>query len=517
LLQEEEQFARTLAQGLKLLSEVIVNMADEKVIPGDAVFKLYDTYGFPMDLTADIAREKGLSIDIDGFKRAMDKQKSQSKSASKFSGSQEVGLHLTEVTTFLGYGQLANTTQIEALYQDGALIERLDCREKGQILLAASPFYAESGGQVGDRGMIRTATGFFAVSDTQKSASAIIHHGQVMEGFIRSTDLAEALVDQDLRQATASNHSATHLLHAALQQVLGPHVEQKGSLVDSNRLRFDFTHPQAMSAEQIQAVETFVNNEIRANHVVNTQLMTPEAAIKAGAMALFGEKYGAEVRVLSMGDVSKELCGGTHVSQTGAIGLFKITQESGVAAGIRRIEAVSGAEALHWVSDLQSQLLAASTLIKAKPKQLLERLTQMTEQQKAQEKQLESVQSKMAALSLQQLLSHVEKINDVNVLVASVSDFDAKGLKSLAEQARDHLGSCIVLLISTNAEKVQLIAVASADISPRCHAGKLVTLAANVVGGKGGGKPDFAQAAGDNLKAVPNALAAAKAFIHEHL
>lgn len=517
LQQEEEQFARTLAQGLKLLSEVIATLGTTTIIPGDAVFKLYDTYGFPMDLTADIAREKGLTIDTDGFTHAMAKQKAQSKTASKFSDAADVGLNLAQNTPFLGYEQLTHTSAIEALYQNGVMVPRLAVEESGQIILTASPFYAESGGQVGDRGLIRTQTGVFVVSDTQKSAQAIIHHGHVLSGVIDAADLAEALVDQHLRQATALNHSATHLLHAALQHVLGQHVEQKGSLVDSARLRFDFTHSQAMSAEQIHAVESFVNHAIRANYTVTTELMTPDAAKLAGAMSLFGEKYGAEVRVLSMGAVSKELCGGTHVSHTGAIGIFKILQESGVAAGIRRIEALTGEPALQWIDDLQGQLLAASALVKAKPKQLLERLQQITEQQKQQEKQLEQLQGKMAAFACEQLVSQVERINDVNVLVAAVSDFDVKGLKSLAEQARDRLGTCMVLLINTQASKVQLIAVASADVAQRCHAGQLVTLAAHCVGGKGGGKPDFAQAAGDQAEQVPNALVAATTFIHEHL
>ncbi len=517
LLQEERQFAKTLALGLSLLTEVIGALGAVTVIPGDAVFKLYDTYGFPLDLTADIAREQELTIDEAGFEAAMAKQRSLSKAASKFNARTESSLSTYCSSTFIGYEQLALSTTICELYQEGELVQQLTHGQSGQVILVSSPFYGESGGQVGDQGVIQTPTGLFAVTDTQKVAQAIVHYGSVTRGYLTVAEQVDAFVDAKARQATACNHSATHLLHAALQQVLGSHVEQKGSLVDAKRLRFDFTHPSLVTAEQLQDIETLVNGFIRANYSVITQLMTPEDAIEAGATALFGEKYGAEVRVLSMGDVSKELCGGTHVNHTGNIGLFKITSESGVAAGIRRLEAVTGTCALQWVAALQAEILAASQAVKAKPKQLLDRLKQLLLNAKQQEVALAQAQTKIAQLLAEQLIANVKLMGAVNVLVEQVTDFDGAALKNLGEYLRDRLASCFIVLATVHEHKVQLIALASGDVAKCCQAGQLISQLTGMVGGKGGGRADFATGSGDQVQKITAALEAANSYITERL
>ncbi len=517
ILQEEQQFAKTLALGLTLLTEVIDTLGTATVIPGDAVFKLYDTYGFPMDLTADIAREQGLSIDESGFDVAMARQRRLSKEANKFNLSTEVRLSTQESSRFVGYDQTTLTTSIRELYQDGALVAQLHMGQSGQVILASSPFYGESGGQVGDIGVIQTPNGLFTVTDTQKVAEAIVHYGSLTHGSLTVGESVEAVVDAQTRMATACNHSATHLLHAALQQVLGPQVEQKGSLVDAKRLRFDFTHSAALSAAEVHQVESLVNAFIRANYPVITQLMTPSDAIQAGAMALFGEKYGAEVRVLSMGKVSKELCGGTHVAHTGNLGLFKITHESGVAAGVRRLEALTGTQALQWIDALQTEMLAASQLVKAKPQQLLERLTQLLVNAKQQELSLAQAQLKIAQLYGEQLVTQVKRIAEVNVLVAGVEDFEVAVLKKLAEHLRDRLTSCFIVLATVQQQQVQLIALASSEVAKCCHAGQLMAKITAIVGGKGGGRADFATGSGDQVQEMPEALAAARLFIEARL
>lgn len=511
ILQEEEQFARTLAQGLTLLNEAIAALAGAKIIAGETVFKLYDTYGFPVDLTADIAREQGLQIDEAGFEQAMAKQRSLSKSASKFNPA-ATGVTTLSRSEFVGYDQLSIDSAVVELYQDSQRVSSLSAGQNGSVVLTRSPFYGEAGGQVGDSGWLRTATCEFEVLDTQKAGQGIIHHGRLIRGQLQEQGMVSACVNADTRRATALNHSATHLLHKALQIVLGEHVEQKGSLVNSQRLRFDFTHAAALTPQQMQAVETIVNAQIRDNLCVQTDLMTPEDAMQAGAMALFGEKYGAVVRVLSMGDFSKELCGGTHVTRTGDIGLFKCVSEAGIAAGVRRIEALTGEAAWQWLLQLQDQWHSVAAKLKVTPKQVTDRLDQVLLQEKQQQKVVETLQQRWVALQAEQLLNQVEMIHGLKTLVVALPDVDAVLLKALGESLIDRLGASVVVLFGVVDDRVSLIGMSRASV---CHAGQLINVVASVVGGKGGGRAEFAQAAGSNVEAVPQALLAAKAYVSD--
>lgn len=509
MVQEEEQFARTLAQGLKLLEEAIASLAGAKTIPGDTVFKLYDTYGFPVDLTADIAREKGLSLDQAGFEQAMAKQRHLSKSASKFNQA-ATGLTTTCGSEFVGYDQLSIDTAIVELYQGSNRVTQLSEGQEGSVVLPRSPFYAESGGQVGDSGWLRTQTAEFEVLDTQKAGDGIVHHGRLLRGTLQEQDVVSACVNTDLRRATALNHSATHLLHKALQLVLGEHVEQKGSLVNSQRLRFDFTHGAAMTPEQIQAVETIVNQQIRDNLPVKTELMSPEAAMQAGAMALFGEKYGSTVRVLSMGDFSKELCGGTHATRTGDIGLFKCVSEAGISAGVRRIEAVSGEAAWQWLLQLQDQWHGVASKLKVTPKQVPDRLDQVLLNEKQQQKAFDKLQQQWVALQAESLLAQVDMVHGVKTLVVALPGIDASLLKALGESLTDRLAVSVVVLLGVNTDRVSVIGMSRVSV---CHAGQLVSAVAAVLGGKGGGRAEFAQASGSDVNAVTRAIHVAKAYL----
>jgi alanyl-tRNA synthetase len=504
LKQEEERFAETLEHGMGVLETAMAS--EDRMLDGETVFKLYDTYGFPLDLTADIARERNITVDFAGFENAMQMQRERARAASKFS----IGKGLAfdgKKTEFLGYHSLEQEAQIVALYKDGAQVNAISSGDEAVIVLDRTPFYAESGGQAGDIGAISNGQGSFNVEDTQKIQSEVFgHKGQLSAGTLSVGDTVNAQVDPEARLRAAYNHSATHLMHAALRTVLGSHVSQKGSLVNADRTRFDFAHPQPVSADEIRRIEDLVNAEIRRNNRVETRLMKHEDAIKAGAMALFGEKYGDEVRVVGMGDFSTELCGGTHVNRTGDIGLFKVVAESGVAAGIRRIEAVTGPGALAFAQEQESTLRNIADLVRAQPQEVAARLVQIQDQVKGLEKELARYKSKMAASQGDDLLSQAIDISGFKVLAASIEGADAKTLRELADKLRDKLKSCALVLGSAIDGKVALIAAVTPDVISTVKAGELVNFVAAQVGGKGGGKPDLAQAGGTEPEKLPAAL-----------
>ncbi|MHA7841221.1 MAG: alanine--tRNA ligase [Gammaproteobacteria bacterium] len=510
---EEEQFARTLNQGLKKFESLVKDLAG-KEIAGDDVFRLYDTYGFPADLTADIARERGLTIDEAGFHAAMAAQREQSQAASEFNQAYERPSDVKGKTEFTGYERLEHNASIRGLFnQAGKEQTELVEGELGTVILASSPFYAEGGGQVGDEGELRNKTSHFIVESTQKQGAIHHHCGKVTKGVLRVGDEVDAYVNKEHRRQTAYNHSATHLLHAALRHIVGEHVTQKGSLVTSDRLRFDFSHFEALTPEQIVALEHWVNHAIRANAVVETHLLTPEEAIEHGAMALFGEKYGELVRVLTMGDFSCEICGGTHVKRTGDIGVFKITTEFGIAAGIRRIEALTGDAALAWFHTNQEQLHDMSRALKCKPDQLPEKFHQLVAQQKILEKQVQQLQGQLAAARGSDLMEQVHTVDGVSVLVAHLPQYTAKALRDTVDQVKNKLGSGVVVLASTEADKIILIAGVTSDLLDRYHAGQLVNYLAQQVDGKGGGRADMAQAGGNKPTQLPAALASVEQWI----
>jgi len=504
LKQEEERFAETLEHGMGVLETAMAS--EDRMLDGETVFKLYDTYGFPLDLTADIARERNITVDFAGFENAMQMQRERARAASKFS----IGKGLAfdgKKTEFVGYHHLEQEAQVVALYKDGAQVNAIHSGDEAVIVLDRTPFYAESGGQAGDIGEISNGQGSFKVDDTQKIQSEVFgHKGQLSAGKLAVGDNVNAQINPDARQRAAYNHSATHLMHAALRTVLGSHVSQKGSLVNADRTRFDFAHPQPVSANEIRRIEDLVNAEIRRNNRVETRLMKHEDAIKAGAMALFGEKYGDEVRVVGMGDFSIELCGGTHVSRTGDIGMFKVIAESGVAAGIRRIEAVTGPGALAFAQEQETTLRNIADLVRAQPQEVAARLVQIQDQVKALEKELARYKSKMAASQGDDLLSQAIDINGIKVLAASIEGADAKALRELADKLRDKLKSCALVLGSAVDGKVALIAAVTPDVISKVKAGELVNFVAAQVGGKGGGKPDLAQAGGTEPDKLPGAL-----------
>jgi alanyl-tRNA synthetase len=507
---EEEQFARTLAQGMKLLEQAISQAEHlKKIIPGEAVFKLYDTYGFPVDLTADIARERGLQLDEAGFEREMERQREMSKAASKFGEAYAAQLTLAEHTEFKGYEHIQHEASVLGLFQQGQAVAQLNAGAQGAVVLNQTPFYAESGGQVGDKGLLIFDGGCFKVESTQKAGNGIAHYGVVESGLLSVGQKVHAEVDENLRQATALNHSATHLLHAALQRVLGKHVEQKGSLVAPERLRFDFTHTQPVAFDELQTVERMVNEKIRENHAVTTELMAPEAAVKAGAMALFGEKYGDVVRVLTMGEFSKELCGGTHVKRTGDIGLFKIIEETSIAAGVRRIEAVTGAAAVQYIQETEKMLREAAAPFKANRQNLLEKLQQSLATQKQLEKQIEQQQASMAQQEAKSLLANIA---ENQLLIHELKDRDAKQLRLIAEALKPHFTSGAFMLASICDGRANLVACVSSALSKKLKAGDWVNAAAKIVGGKGGGRPDFAQAGGAEIEKLSDALQEARKF-----
>ncbi len=515
---EEERFAETIEQGMRILDEAIDGL-DDKVIPGSVVFKLYDTYGFPTDLTADIARERALEIDQAGFDEAMEGQRARARAASNFGVEQSAEFDIEGETDFTGYERLQDSATVIALFRDGESADQLDSGETGIVVLDRTPFYAESGGQAGDAGWLRVSgDAAFEVRDTQKQAGTVFAHiGEVKSGGLHVGDSINAEVDTQRRAETALNHSATHLLHAALRKVLGDHVTQKGSLVEAERLRFDFSHYQPVTREELVEIERLVNEQIRMNHMVETRIMALEDAKNAGAMALFGEKYDDQVRVLRMGDFSTELCGGTHVKALGDIGLFKITVETGIASGVRRIEAVTGAGALAMVEADEARLLRIGGLIHAGKDELEEKLGKLLERNKKLEKELEQIKAKLASAAGSDLASQAVEVNGAKVLAARLDGADPKSLRDTLDQLKNKLGSAVVLLAAVNGDKVNLIAGVTKDLTDRCRAGDLVKLAAEQVGGKGGGRPDMAQAGGSDPAGVPKALELATAWVGEKL
>jgi len=498
LIKEEEQFAKTLEQGLKLLEGELTQLKGS-IIPGEIVFKLYDTYGFPVDLTADIARERDLSIDEAGFEKEMAAQRQRAREAGKFAVDYNSIVKVEDETEFSGYDATEGQGQIIAIYKDGTLVDEVTEGDEALIVLNQTPFYAESGGQIGDTGIFKNETGIFEVQDTKKSGNAFVHQGIVTMGNLKVTQNVEATVKAELRAATARNHSATHLLHAALRQILGSHVQQKGSLVASDILRFDFANDQPVTFEQLQQIERLVNAEVIANTAVTTELLDIETAKTKGAMMLFGEKYGSEVRVLSMGSVieeknfSVELCGGIHVKRTGDIGLFKITSESGVAAGIRRIEAVTGTKALELVQKADSDIHQINSLLKAQKDQTVERVQTAVENVSALQKQIEQLNQKLANFQAAELLSQVQTVAGRSTLITTVQGMDAKSLRNLHDSTKSKLDHAVIVLAGVDGDKVSLIASVAKDFTSSFKAGDIIKHLATELGGKGGGKPDLAQ------------------------
>lgn len=514
---EEEQFAKTLEQGLRILEQDLAQLQG-KVVPGDVVFKLYDTYGFPMDLTADIARERELTIDEAGFEREMEAQRERARSASAFGMDYNSLVKVDTATDFLGYDTTEGQGKIVALYKDGQSVDQLGEGEEGVVVLDRTPFYAESGGQVGDSGYLQAAAARFDVRDTTKTGGAFLHHGVVASGALVIGSPVEAKVDAEVQHATSLNHSATHLLHEALRQVLGDHVQQKGSLVDSQRLRFDFSHFEAVTPAQIKALEDIVNREVRRNTPIETELTDIETAKAKGAMALFGEKYGDTVRVLSMGgDFSVELCGGIHAKRTGDISLFKIISEGGVASGVRRIEAVTGAAALAYLNAAEERVKEAAQLVKGNRDNLIDKLSAVLERNRQLEKQLEQLQAKAASAAGDDLSNAAVEVKGAKVLAARLDGQDGKALLALVDQLKNKLGHAVILLGSEHEGKVVLVAGVTKDLSSQLKAGDLMKQAAAAVGGKGGGRPDMAQGGGVDVAALDKALALAVPFAEQGL
>ncbi|ULQ45444.1 alanine--tRNA ligase [Flagellatimonas centrodinii] len=505
---EEDAFATTLDKGMKLLDEAIAGLASG-VIPGAVVFKLYDTYGFPVDLTADIARERALTLDLDGYEREMAAQRERARAASSFKAGASLRYE-GDATCFVGYESLRADATVVALFRDGEPVPSLQAGEQGIVVLDRTPFYAESGGQVGDAGRIGT----FVVDDTQKIKGSVFgHSGRLAEGGLAVGDAVTAEVTDSLRRATMRNHSATHLLHRALRDVLGEHVAQKGSLVDAQRTRFDFSHPSAVTVEEIIEIENRVNRAVLANVEVGARVMGYDDAIASGAMALFGEKYGDEVRVLQMGDFSTELCGGTHVGRTGDIGLFKIVSESGVASGIRRVEAITGENALAHLRGLDDTLRAAADRLRSGREDLIEKIEAQLERAKALEKELAALKGKLAGAASGDLVSQARMVGDVRVIAARVDGVAGNDLRDLQDQLKNKLGSGVVVLGAADGDKVSLIAGVTQDLTRRIKAGDLIKHVATQVGGKGGGRPDMAQAGGTDVAALPAALESVYAYV----
>ncbi|HYQ51531.1 MAG TPA: alanine--tRNA ligase [Pseudomonas sp.] len=514
---EEEQFAKTLEQGLRILEQDLAQLKGN-VVPGDVVFKLYDTYGFPMDLTADIARERELTIDEAGFEREMDAQRERARSASAFGMDYNSLVKVDTATDFVGYSATEGQGKVIALYKDGQAVDQLGEGEQGVVVLDRTPFYAESGGQVGDCGYLQSGAVRFDVQDTTKTGGAFLHHGVVSSGALVIGSPVEAKVDAEVQHATSLNHSATHLLHEALRQVLGEHVQQKGSLVDSQRLRFDFSHFEAVTPAQIKALEDIVNREVRKNTPVQTEVTDIETAKRKGAMALFGEKYGDTVRVLSMGgDFSVELCGGIHAKRTGDISLFKIISEGGVASGVRRIEAVTGAAALAYLNAAEEQVKEAAQLVKGNRDNLIDKLLAVLERNRQLEKQLEQLQAKAASAAGDDLSNAAVEVKGAKVLAARLDGQDGKALLALVDQLKNKLGHAVILLGSEHEGKVVLVAGVTKDLSSQLKAGDLMKQAAAAVGGKGGGRPDMAQGGGVDVAALDQALALAVPFAEQGL
>ena len=521
LLAEEKQFARTLDNGMVILEKAIGDLAGS-TIPGATVFKLYDTYGFPVDLTADIARERGLTLNMDEFDAEMAKQKTQARSASQFESTEALDIRLENGTRFTGYDALNGQASVVALYRDGKAVDALNEGEKGIVLIDATPFYGESGGQVGDCGTLTAGGASFNVRDTQKQGDQFLHIGNVDTGSLSVGDAVGCRVDNSQRQPTVLNHSATHLMHAALRQVLGSHVMQKGSLVNPKYLRFDFSHNKPVTEDELREIEIIVNRQIQDNVEVTKEVMAMDAAKQKGAMALFGEKYGSEVRVVTMGrgtpgdesaDFSIELCGGTHVNRTGDIGLFKILAETGIAAGVRRIEAVTGQTAVTLVQEQEARLRQVAGTVKSGMDKVVDRVEQLTSTNRQLEKELAQLKAKLASSAGTDLASQAEEINGIKVLAAIVEGVDSKALRDTTDQLKNKLGSAIVVLGTAADGKVSLVAGVTKDLTGRVKAGEIVNEAAKIVGGKGGGRPDMAMAGGNTPESLPEAISQVKQYL----
>jgi alanyl-tRNA synthetase len=511
---EEERFAETLEHGMALLEAALASPS--KRLDGETAFRLYDTFGFPLDLTADICRERGFTLDQAGFDAAMARQRSQARAASKFvmKGALE---YAGVATVFHGYDTLVHEGTVVALYKDGSAVNELTAGEAGVVVLDHTPFYAESGGQVGDRGLLESAHGVFEVEDTQKiQADVFGHQGVLKLGHLTVGNTVQAKVDMAARAATMRNHSATHLMHKALREVLGPHVQQKGSLVNPERTRFDFAHHAPMTDDEIRRVERIVNREILANAETRARLMAFDEAVKSGAMALFGEKYGDTVRVLDIGS-SRELCGGTHVARSGDIGFFKIVSEGGVAAGIRRVEAVTGEHALEVVQRQERELAEVAAAVRAQPQEIALRVGQLLDNVKALEKELARLKAKMASSQGDDLAARAADVKGVKVLAAAIEGADAKALRDTLDKLKDRLKSCVVVLGAAADGKAALIAGVSADLTGKVKAGELVNFVAGQVGGKGGGRPDMAQAGGTQPEHLAKALASVRGWVEQKL
>jgi alanyl-tRNA synthetase len=511
---EEERFGETLENGMKILEAQLAK--DPQSLDGATAFTLYDTYGFPLDLTADICRERNVTLDEAGFAAAMEQQKKTARAAGKFKMAANVE-YAGEKNKFVGYESLVHNSHVVALYADGVKVEELKAGQDGIVVLDTTPFYAESGGQVGDKGMIKASNGVFEVEDTLKiQADVFGHHGVLQSGSLKVGDTVDAQVDEAKRARTIRNHSATHLMHKALREVLGGHVQQKGSLVDPDKTRFDFAHNAPLTPEEIAKVEQIVNAEILQNHPTQAQHMSMDDAIKHGAMALFGEKYGDTVRVLDIGS-SKELCGGVHVTRTGDIGLFKIVSEGGVAAGIRRVEAVTGEGALAWVQATNRKLQEAASALKTGPDELPSRIAQVQDQVKALEKEVNALKSKLAAGQGDELAGQAVEVKGVKVLAATMEGADVNALRETMDKLKDKLGTAAIVLASVLEGKVSLIAGVTKDATGKVKAGELVNFVAQQVGGKGGGRPDMAQAGGTDAAALPQALAGVAGWVGERV
>ncbi len=513
ILKEEKRFAETLDQGMKILGDAISDLKGD-TIPGDVVFKLYDTYGFPLDLTADIAREHELKIDEAGYESAMEQQRETARAAGKFDTDYTDKLDVTGETHFSGYDKTKDNVEVESIFINGKKANELSADQDGQVVLKSTPFYAESGGPVGDTGQLVSGTNIFEVKDTQKQGKVFIHNGTMKSGSLKAGDTFTAQVTEDRRQAIVLNHSATHLMHKALREVLGEHVEQKGSLVTADHLRFDFAHGEPMTKEEISKVENIVNNEIRLNAEAKSTITTMDEAVKQGAMALFGEKYGDEVRVVNIG-YSTELCGGVHVKRAGDIGVFKLTSESGVAAGVRRVEAVTGTGALDWINERSQQLESIAGLVKSGVNGAEEKVGLVLEKSRALEKELDQLKSKLAAQAGSDLASQAIEINGIKVLAANLEGADPKSLRDTVDQLKNKLGKAAVVVSTVAKGKVSLVAGVTKSETSIIKAGDLLKHVASQIDGKGGGRPDMAQGGGNDVKALSKALESVTAWVEE--
>jgi len=517
LKMEEEKFAETLEQGMKILDADITNMSGTE-IPGETVFRLYDTYGFPVDLTADIAREKKLTLDMTGYEQCMEQQREKARSASQFGGDHHTTIELEGNTDFTGYEKLEDQSKIVALIRDDEKVDSLKAGEQGMVVLDKTPFYAESGGQAGDSGTLKATGGIFTVADTRKPGGNVFAHmGKIEQGELHTGDSCQAHVDQSRRQATALNHSATHLLHAALRNVLGEHVAQKGSLVNAERLRFDFSHFEPVSDQQLHTIEQMTNEQIRLNNEVQTRVTDFDTAVAEGAMALFGEKYGSEVRMLRIGDFSTELCGGTHVKRAGDIGLCKIISETGIASGVRRIEALTGQAAIDYVEQTDERLRQVAALLKGSTDNVDRKVKQILDKTRKLEKELEQLKGKLASSAGSELSASAVDVDGIKVLAARLDGVDPKSLRDTLDQLKNKLGSSAIVLATVKGDKINLIAGVSKDQISRIKAGDLVNVVAQQVGGKGGGRPDMAQAGGNKPAALDSALSGVVDWVSQQL